>query len=100
MPNTGTFPISSRAACAVAPTWVGSPGPFEKNTPSGAAPSCPSASTRLAGVSHGTTTVSHPTAASPFAMPRFSPQSYATTRKRRFPAAGTTYSCLVETSGT
>ena len=66
----------SCSTCAyVSSTASGSPGPLDKNTPSGAI-----ASTSAAGVFQGTTMRSHPARTRPSRIPRLTPQSYATTR--------------------
>jgi len=70
MPKTGTRPRHARTASATDGTLDGSPGPLEKNTPSG-----PFARASSTGVSQGTTVTSQPAAERRRAMPRFSPQS-------------------------
>ena len=55
MPKTGTLPSNSRHAVARAATAAGSPGPFERKTPSGAR-----ASTSAPVVAAGTTSTWQP----------------------------------------
>jgi len=75
MPNTGTVPSSSRHASIPYVVAAGSPGPFDRNTPSN-----PPERTSAAGVVAGTTVASIPAAASRRRMFRFRPKSYAATR--------------------
>ena len=70
MPKTGSLPRQARTASTTGGTLTGSPGPLEKNTPSGFI-----SRTFSAGVSHGTTVTSQPAAERRLAMPFFSPQS-------------------------
>ena len=74
MPNTGVLPISFRMLACCVCSGSGSPGPFERNTPSGA-----SASTSSAEVSAGTTVTRQPECTSRRRMFRLIPKSYATT---------------------
>ena len=70
MPNTGTSPSNFSTWEYVPSTASGSPGPFDRNTPSGSM-----ASTSSAGVSHGTTVSSQPERTRFWRMERFAPQS-------------------------
>ena len=70
MPKTGTLPKSFSTWVYVPSTASGSPGPFDRNTPSGRA-----ASTSSAGVSQGTTVRSQPERTRLCRMDFFAPQS-------------------------
>ena len=70
MPNTGTLPSSCSTWAYVPSTASGSPGPFDRNTPSGAM-----VSTSAAGVSHGTQVTPQPARTRFSRMERFAPQS-------------------------
>jgi len=62
--------VSSRADSTAYPTAAGSPGPFDRNTPSGFI-----ASTSRAGVAAGTTLTRQPEERSRRRMPRLMPKS-------------------------
>ena len=94
MPKYGTpassTDRSSRTASSVAP---GSPGPLEKNTPSGCR-----ASTWAQLLVAGTTCTSMPRSAIRYGVIVLIPRSTATTRNRASPCALTTYGFGVVTS--
>ena len=94
MPNTGTWPSSSRVARTPWPTVAGSPGPLDSITPSGR-----QARASAAGVAAGTTSTLAPSRRSRRAMLALAPKSYSTTRCRSSPSAGSsTGSALVTRS--
>ncbi len=75
MPKTGTRPTRSATAAVGPGRAAGSPGPLERNTPSGS-----SASTSSAAVPAGTT-VTVPSVVSSCTMVVLTPKSYATIRR-------------------
>src|SRR5260370_42154178 len=74
MPNTGTSPSRPATVSAAPATAAGSPGPLDRNTPSG-----PRASTSAAGVEAGTTSTKQPTPARGRRIVALMPKSLATT---------------------
>ena len=70
MPKSGSRPSSPVAAATPYEVAAGSPGPFDRSTPSK-----PPAATSAAGVSAGTTVASKPVAAAIRRMFRLTPKS-------------------------
>jgi hypothetical protein len=75
MPNTGTRPNSSRTVAGTVATAAGSPGPFDRNTPSGARPRMSAA------VADAGTTSTVPMAARCRTIVLLIPRSMATMRR-------------------
>ena len=89
IPASSTWRSSATSDSAVA----GSPGPLEKNTPSG------SRAATSSNVAHcGSTCTSMPCSAISCGVIALIPRSIAATRNRFSPTASTTYGSVVETS--
>ncbi|CAM5645113.1 hypothetical protein SAURM35S_09761 [Streptomyces aurantiogriseus] len=94
MPNKGVLRSSTSVISATGPSAVaGSPGPLEKNTPSGF-----TAYTSSAVAVAGRTCTSMPRSAMRCGVMPLMPRSIAATVNRFSPTAGTTYASWVATS--
>ena len=96
MPNTGTLPSSARdVVVRRTSTAAGSPGPFDRNTPSGSRASTSAAAV----VRRARPRPGSPRATSWSRIERLMPKSYATT-KRLASSGPTVYGSVVVTSAT